>query len=176
MTDDGGIVAFVTRESLVKRDTNNLADIYEYNQGKVSLVSTGTSEFPAEYADLGLDGKDIYFSTVERLTKTDIDNFGDLYDARVDGGFATAGVSASCSGFECERQIAGPPSPLPLSSQAFTGPGNVHPKKKKTCGHGKHAVKQRGAVKCVTKHPPKPKSKRHQKGHRGTGSKKGGSK
>jgi hypothetical protein len=174
MSEDGSTVAFVTSEALVPRDTNRLPDIYEYRNGQVALISTGTSEFAAEYADMSPDGKDLYFSTTERLTKSDVDNFGDLYDARSGGGFGISVAATFCSGVECERQIGAQQPALPLSSQVLGGRGNVRPAKKKGCGKGKRSIKQGGKTKCVKKQPQG--SKRHQKGHRGASPKKGDSK
>ena len=40
---DGGRIFFETREALVPSDTNGQTDVYEYEQGHLYLISSGTS-------------------------------------------------------------------------------------------------------------------------------------
>ena len=69
-------------------------------------------------------GSDIFFETRSQLVGQDTDSLGDIYDARVDGGFPAPTPEPSCAGEACQ----GPTSRANIrdSGQAnpFTGGGN----------------------------------------------------
>jgi hypothetical protein len=50
---------------------------------------------------------------------------GDVYDARIGGGFPPPPQLAPCSGDGCQGGLSAPPSPPTAASLTFAGPGNA---------------------------------------------------
>jgi hypothetical protein len=149
-----GKVFFTSREALVPQDTNGVADVYEYDgpAGRLSLVTSGKGSEPMEFADASADGSDVFFLTRARLVPSDTDEFVDLYDARVGGGFDEPEPSpaAPCAGETCQTAGGNTATSAEPSSHAHTR-GNVKPRHRR-CGHGRHAVRRHGKVSCVRRH------------------------
>jgi Tol biopolymer transport system component len=105
ITPDGSTVVFETSEGLSPSDIDGVIDVYAWHEGKVSLISRGGGGV------LGITrgGRDIYFTTDNALTAADGDVNGDIYDARIDGGFDLS-RPAPCSGDACRGQQSGTPS------------------------------------------------------------------
>jgi hypothetical protein len=131
VSDDGSTVVFTSVRALSPRAVNGLADIYEYHEGRVGLISTGQSLTPDTGSGLqptiAPSGRDIFFFTSEGILK-DTGGLTSLYDARVGGGFPKALVEAGgCTGDSCQ----GPPSVPDLlgapASATFMGLGNQAP-------------------------------------------------
>lgn len=162
---NGGKVFFSSSEALVPQDTNGVADVYEYDgpAGKLSLVTSGKGSQPMEFADASADGSDVFFLTRAQLVPSDTDELVDLYDARVGGGFdePEASPAAPCLGEACQIAGANPGSSIAPSSHAHTR-GNVKAGHQR-CGHGRHAVRRHGKVRCVKRHR---KSGHHGKHHK----------
>jgi Tol biopolymer transport system component len=125
VSDDGRRVFFESEDALVPADVNQKQDVYEYEDGAVHLISSGTSSDDSYFADASKTGDDVFFVTRDRLASTDVDDNRDMYDARVGGGFASV-ISRPCSGDACQ----GPPAPAPVLpapvSTSDSGDGNVH--------------------------------------------------
>lgn len=158
---NGGRVFFTSTASLVPQDVNTVADVYEYDgpTGKLSLVSSGTGRQPSEFADASASGNDVFFVTRAQLVPSDHDEYADLYDARVGGGFDEAEAPSSpCLGEACQGAGAGTPNGPPISSTGATR-GNLKPHR---CAKGRTRVKRHGKVRCV---------KHKQRGHHRGGSK-----
>ncbi len=122
-----GRVFFNSPDPLVAGDVNGVPDVYEYADGVLHLISSGTSSFQSEFYDASETGEDVFFATAQGLVGRDTDNAPSLYDARVNGGFAEPLASPSCSGEGCR---AGLPGSAPLSSPSsvsFSGEGNLAP-------------------------------------------------
>ncbi len=109
LSADGRRVFFETAQSLAKADTNGKADVYMWEGGELSLISTGRSAGGSEFIDASADGRDVFFTTRERLVGADIDNRVDAYDARIGGGFPKQQNPPECVGDECQGLLA--PSP-----------------------------------------------------------------
>jgi hypothetical protein len=92
--------------------------------GEVNMISDGQDAAGAVYAGMSATGSDIFFQTDTQLVGQDTDHLGDIYDARIDGGFPAPAPEPSCAGEACQ----GTQSPAPTfgtpSSQSFTGGGN----------------------------------------------------
>jgi hypothetical protein len=179
VTDDGGRVVWSTSEAVLPSDVNGKPDVYEYSEGGLKLLSSGTGEFETNFADMSASGADVYFATREQLVKSDTDGFPDLYDARVGGGFAEPPKSLPpCSGGECVRAASTPPAAVAIGSTGLQGKGNQRPARH--CPKGKRLVRRHGKQTCVKKtKSKKQKSKKKHKSHkqkRGAGSARGGSK
>lgn len=166
---NGGQVFFDTREELLPRDTNGKADVYEYANGQLQLISTGTGSAGAYFLDASESGEDVFFETRETLIPQATDEEArSIYDARVGGGFPELSVSQPCA--EVETCHSAPTTQPALygapASQTFAGVGNLtppatvtHKAKKRAKSKGtacrKGFVKRRG--KCVKR------AKRHRK-------------
>ncbi len=120
LSADGGRVFFETAQGLVDRDTNGRADVYMWEDGELSLISTGKSDERSEFVDASASGDDVFFTTRERLVGLDVDDQVDIYDARVGGGFAEQEIPPECIGDECR----GPLTPTPKLADPVGGQGS----------------------------------------------------
>ncbi len=110
LSADGERAFFETEQALLSDDTNGRADVYQWFEGQLSLISTGRGEGPAEFVDASADGRDVFFTTRERLVGSDLDNRVDVYDARVGGGFPEQQLPPPCVGDDCQGQLAARPA------------------------------------------------------------------
>jgi hypothetical protein len=162
MSDDGGSVVFTTSEALSPNDTNGTVDAYLWHDGHVSLISSGKPSSDGFFegggdtpfgtsnlvqALISPSGRDVYFTTTARLVSSDTDTVMDVYDARVDGGFATS-EPTQCTGESC-RPPASPPVTSQGSATQTLGAGNQLNSRR--CPKGK--VRKHG--RCVKKHGKK---------------------
>ena len=116
------------------------------NDGCVYLISTGKSEFPSLFADASQSGDDVYFFTRDQLVGQDKDGLQDIYDARVGGGLASQNPPPAplpCESTDsCHGPLQVPPAEAPPTSQAFVGPGDPVPVRKKAKKHHKKKHKK----------------------------------
>jgi hypothetical protein len=136
--EDGTRIVFTSAGPLSPDATNGVADIYEWDEGIVSLISSGS----AEEADVGPVisslGQDIFFRTSQGLVSQDTDGAPDVYDARMGGGFPSAPVQRRpCAGDACQGPLS-IPAPLLVPGSISQAPGEnlappvrVAPSKKK---------------------------------------------
>jgi hypothetical protein len=172
---DGRRVFFESLEALTLTDTNGHVDVYEWEQagsgdceagipsyveasgGCIGLISSGKSSGDVAFFDASEDGSDVFFKTIQSLLPQDPGS-ADVYDARVEGGFAPeAEPPAACEGEACQGTPEAPNDPTPASS-SFEGAGNVPAeplaRTPKPCAKGK----VRRHSKCV--------AKKHKKAHK----------
>jgi hypothetical protein len=111
--------------------------------GCVSLISdgrdlnegSGAHENTSAVELLGTDetGSNVFFWTADQLVGQDTDSQLDLYDARVNGGFAEPAAPPECepgetlAGGACRAAGSTPPAPATLASAVFAGAGNLTP-------------------------------------------------
>jgi len=153
LADDGSQVLFQTSAALVPEDVNGRLDVYLYDEGQLSLISTGTSKYDSESGDISPSGGDIFFVTRDSLVGQDIDGGSrDVYDARVDGGFPAPAPPQTCEGESCQGQAGAPPVFSTPATASFSGKGN--PAGRKAC---KKRSKKRKQARCA------PKAKKHPK-------------
>jgi hypothetical protein len=98
MAANGKRVFFESTDALVPQDKNGTVDVYEWeaggtgscrrSRGCVYLISSGKSGAPSYFEDADRSGRNVFFLTLGRLVGRDRDKNYDLYDARVNGGFA----------------------------------------------------------------------------------------
>jgi hypothetical protein len=125
MSDDGQRVFFSAAGALAASDGNNMFDAYRWNDGQVSLLSTGTSQNPSYVEGASASGNDAFIVTTDQLVGWDVDKQYDLYDARVGGGYPEPAPSPSgCSGDACQGPPSAPPASPTVGSIAFDGAGN----------------------------------------------------
>lgn len=142
MSADGRLVAFATTDSLVPADVNGQRDVYQWHDGRLSLISSGQATYGnkllVELVTVSADGRDILFEDFPDLTLDDQDETRKLFDARVDGGFPTPPAPpAACTAEACQSPPAGQTASLGGGSDAFGGPGNVKQKRHHKRTHGK---------------------------------------
>jgi len=150
-------VFFETSAALVPQDNNGKIDVYEWEGGQDHLISSGSGKFESRLIDASESGDDAFFETRNRLAPTDTDEFIDVYDAKVDGGFpGTPSTSPPCEAEACRPPLEGAPAAAQIGSRSFVGPANKkHKKHHKKKHHGKkskHHKKHHGKKKHSGKH------------------------
>lgn len=136
-SEDGDRLFFDSVDSLVPNDQNGVMDVYEHEsagtgsckraEGCLYLISTGTSPDASYFEDASPNGDDVFFTTEQRLVGQDIDGRYDLYDARVGGGFAAPGGTATCEEEACRPPISPVLTGAPAPSMGAVGAGNLGP-------------------------------------------------
>ena len=122
---EGGQVFFETADALLPRDVNGRRDVYEYVDGQLHLLSTGSGEGGSHFLDATPDGSSVFLSTAQRLLPRDTDTVYDYYVARVGGGFVQpAQPPPSCEGESCRGAGTGESTASPGTS-SFAGRGNL---------------------------------------------------
>ena len=127
LSDDGSRVFFDSSDALVPTDTNGQPDVYEYENGQDSLISSGRSDDASLFYDASANGSDVFFVTRDQLVPQDTDGQQDLYDARVNGGFPAPPPLPPCTGDSCKPGTTAPPAPPTIATVTFFGPGNPTP-------------------------------------------------
>jgi hypothetical protein len=126
VSEDGSYVFFDTANALVPQAVPGRVHVYEWHEGTISLISSASDPGNAFFLGSSPDGSDVFFGTHAQLVPQDTDSSGDLYDARIDGGFVGQAPPV-CTGTGCQ----GVPAPAPLfatpASVTFNGPGNLAP-------------------------------------------------
>lgn len=161
---EDGRAFFDSDEALVPRDLDNRQDVYEWENGKADLITTGISPYDSDLLSATADGKDVFFFTRDSLTPQD--NNGRLvkvYDARENGGFPYVPPEASCKASDECHGAASQPGPAPGINTITGTRGNANEGSKAlVCKKG--YVKQKG--KCVKKKHQKKKAKKGKKHHK----------
>lgn len=155
--DDQGTVYFDSPAPLVSSDANGAIDVYAFGDGQYTLISPGNAPVDSLFAAISENGKDVFFTTTQKLVRRDNDQSLDVYDARVNGGFPAQNQTP---GPDCRTDCGALPPTPPQGvggSETLQGFGNAkaHAKKIK-CGKGKRKQMVKGKSKCVKK-----KSKKH---------------
>jgi hypothetical protein len=126
VSSDGQQIFFASPDPLVGRDTNGDFDTYEWENGTVILISSGTSSNYSLFLDNSESGSDVFFATSDELVEGDNDGGFDVYDARVPHpGDNPPPAAVPCTGDVCQ----GPPALAQLlgapPSATFNGAGNI---------------------------------------------------
>jgi hypothetical protein len=162
--NDAGELFFSTTDRVAPGDTNNAADVYEFSSGRAHLLSPGNTEDEAVFADASESGKDVFFTTRQRLVGADGDSIVDLYDARVGGGIASqnAPPPLQCLGEGCKPPATELPFSASPGSSSFVGPENPP-----AAFHNKKVTKST----TKTRHKKRPHKKARKKTKRKSGKK-----
>jgi hypothetical protein len=124
ISPDGSRVFFETGDALVPQDTNGLPDVYEWENSRIYLISSGQGTFGSDFSGASSDGRDVFITTTDRLAPQDSENSVQVYDARVGGGFPYRPFTTGCDSGQCQ----GPQTPAPAfgepASATFVGLGN----------------------------------------------------
>ena len=182
LADSGERLFFESSDALSLRDTNGVADVYQWEalgaggcedssggysaaaEGCVELISSGQSAQAASFVDASPSGDDVFFTTLSSLVPQDY-GLVDVYDARAGGGFpAPAAAEPECEGEACQHPAAAPPLQTPASASFFQGPAKPSSAKPKhrRCPKGRRKVRRAGHVRCVRRR----RAKRHHRHHR----------
>ncbi len=152
---DGNTIAFVTAEPLVPADVNHSVDIYEWRNSVVRLLSDGVTTYPLapvaspQVHAVDADGSDIFFSLIAPdLTGFEHDQFANLYDARIGGGFVSPSPPRVCSGESCQGPLQAAPGFERPGSLFFVGRGNAKPPPAHQCARKRGSAKKR----CLHSH------------------------
>jgi hypothetical protein len=115
---DGSRVFFDTPVPLVPQATNGKRDVYEWENGRVYLISSGKSGESSYLLDSSASGNDVFFRTSAALVPADLDNEYDVYDARVpQPGDTPAPGPAPCQAEGCRGSVGVlPVAGVPASS------------------------------------------------------------
>jgi hypothetical protein len=144
ISGNGEVIVFVTAEQLQSTDVAGgsnksctpLAgvldggagcEVYAWHNGSVNMISDGQDPAGALYAGMSATGSDVFFQTRTQLVGQDTDTLGDIYDARIGGGFPAPTPEPSCSGEACQGASSGPPSFGASGSSTVTAGGNLTP-------------------------------------------------
>jgi hypothetical protein len=138
ISGDGSRIVFRTVEPLSPAATNGRVNIYEWHDGSVSLISSGTAEEDDGAATIVASGRDVMFTTSQGLVSQDVDGLPDIYDARLEGGFPLLPAERQpCSGDACQGPLTNPAallvpgSVLQASGGNFPAPASSRAVKKK---------------------------------------------
>lgn len=166
---DDGRVFFSTANPLVLRDTNDNEDAYEWEDGTVQLISTGSSAFNSSLLSASANGTDAYFFTRDTLVPQDKNGtLTKIYDARAEGGFPYVPQPPACKASD-ECHGPGSQAPAPPGINTVTGSGNPVVQSAR-CKHG--SVRRGG--KCASRKHHKKKRRHHKHGGRSANADRGG--
>jgi hypothetical protein len=138
MSENGEYVFFDTSKALVAQATNDTLDTYEWHDGVISLIGSGSNPSPtyflgyspyyytnSEGRQVKVEGGNVFIGTHAQLVPQDTDSLGDVYDARVCEPESPCiepphGETAQCEGGSCQSPPAAPmfqsPATLTLAS------------------------------------------------------------
>ena len=167
LSDDGSRLFFESFDRLLPADESLERDIYEFelagagscstanpnfdpaSGGCLFLLSSGHSSDENHLIDASASGRDVFFSTRDRiLPGWDTNENYDLYDYREGGGFPERAEAAVCGSSEsCKPPVTPAPSPPAPATPSFSGPGNPKPKPHKKHHKKKHSKHKKKAKK-----------------------------
>jgi hypothetical protein len=138
LTDQGRLY-FDSTDSLSPFDANNgVEDVYQYEQGSVggcaraagcvNLISSGHGPDDSNFLATDATGKNVFFTTRDRLVAADHDELVDVYDAREGGGIAAQSETVKqteCQGETCQSPPMTVPNDPRPASPSFEGAGNL---------------------------------------------------
>jgi hypothetical protein len=143
ISNDGAYVFFNSADPLVTQADNETQDVFEWEaqgtggcaqtEGCLHLISPGDDPTASYFLGMSsyvasngetVEAGNVFFGTHAKLVAQDTDEAGDLYDARIGGGFPVRGGKGPCEGNACEN-----PAPAPIDatpgSLTFSGVGNT---------------------------------------------------
>ena len=139
--------------------------------GCTHLISTGEDVGKSTFLGASEDGSNVFFATAAQLVPQATPEFPNIYDARVDGGFAPPKREPrpclSCQGVGSTAPLFGAPASVTFTGAAnpVTPPSTTTPvAKTKTVKCKKGFTKKK--TKCVKVKPKKKKAKRATRGSR----------
>jgi hypothetical protein len=134
ISEDGSRIVFTTADPLSPSAVNGLVNVYEWHkqpdwsEGKVSLISSGSSDESDGDVVISSSGGNVFFLTSQGLVTQDVDGAQDVYDARLGGGFPQSPAAQQpCAGDACQGPLTNP-APLLIPGSVSQAPGeNLSP-------------------------------------------------
>ncbi len=126
VSEDGSYVFFDTSNALVPNASRGVIHVYEWHNGAISLIGSPSDPSDSFFMEASADGSNVFFGTHAQLVPQDTEVGGNLYDARIDGGFEQPS-STKCSGTGCQGPPSAPPVFATPPSVTFNGVGNFEP-------------------------------------------------
>jgi hypothetical protein len=170
---DGSYVFFTSGDALTpgalqEPGSINGVNVYEFHDGNVHLIARASKKFDfGPIIGTDASGQDVFFRSTDQLAPQDTDTDGDIYDARINGGFPAPVTPGECSGDACQGPLAGAPVLLSPGSEFQVG-GN--PSLAGSPPARKSTVKKNARSK---KEKAKRKKRARKSGHRRLGPRKG---
>jgi hypothetical protein len=150
---DGEVAVFQTGDRLVPGDVNNRLDVYQFSDGKLSLVTPGKADVDSYLIGSGPMGNNVFFGTFDSLVGADRDGGDlDIYVARSSGGFPEAEPAPErppCQGEGCQGSLATAPGQAKPTSATVTGSGNAkeRARARKSCAKPRKGKQAKRAAK-----------------------------
>ncbi len=155
LADDGTLV-FKTTEGLVGADQNTTgvgqdprsgADLYEWRDGRLLLVTDGLTAWPSSEPPalngVNRSGRDVFFTAPIQYTQDALDAYNRLYDARIGGGFEFPPPPKPCPLEVCQGTPKGAPEEEPAGTANFSRPDSAKSVRAKKKAHKKTQQKRR---------------------------------
>lgn len=161
-SEDGETVVFSTNETLVPDGIGGDGNSYLWRRGQLVRLPGGTPV-------LSHDGSTAAFTTPAQLLPEDGDSIGDVYAARVEGGFRKPPPIPVCipNGNEgCQGSSDAVPSVPSAQGLGLLSQGNVKLDPVRNCPRGKRRVQRKGKTRCVKRPNHEKRTSRKQGGQR----------
>ncbi len=123
ISEDGSRVFFDSANALVPGVSAGQVHVYEWHEGVIALLSPPHDPHGAVFLGASADGGNVFMGSHAQLVAQDTDSQGDLYDARVGGGFGEVAPPV-CTESGCQGVPPAPPIFATPSSTTFEGLGN----------------------------------------------------
>ncbi len=135
VTPEGDLGANSAQPEHASSDNSVSGDVYEWRrdgvdgcgvlQGCLALITNGRGGLLNILLGSAENGRDVFIYTHSQLVAQDNDTAGDIYDARIGGGFPPGPPDpVECEGDACSTP-ASPPNDATPSSFTFSGNGNI---------------------------------------------------
>ena len=123
LSNDGSRMFFQSTDAILPQASNDLQNVYEYEDGEVHLISPGDSDYPALLVSGSPSGEDVFIGERGELAAEGSGLVSAIYDARVDG--VEPAPAPGCSGEGCQGPLSALPAFGPPASTALAGAGNL---------------------------------------------------
>lgn len=162
---EDGTLFFESTDALIPQlDTGGATNVYEYADGRLSLISDGASSTASVFGEASANGEDVFLVAPTSLVAADTGGAPSLYDARVNGGLAAQNAASvppePCAlASTCRGPLAEPPVQAFGASAAFSGAGDLTPTEARLKepqsgihkGHSKHRLTRAQKLKRALK-------------------------
>ncbi len=123
LSDDGSFAFFDSADTLTGQAGSDVIHVYEFHNGTISLISAPGDPDDSFFLGSDANGANVFLGTHAQLLPQDTDGSGDLYDARIDGGFPQP-ATAPCTG-DCQDVPLTPPSFATPATLTLNGGDNL---------------------------------------------------
>jgi len=128
VSEDGETVFFETRDGLLDSDFDGRRDVYEWQNGTLSLIGSGNSSGDEELVGVTPDASTVFVRSRDPLVQGETDpGVPVIFAARVDGGFPPneSLVTEPCVGDACQGTPSASPATPGAASAELNGQGNL---------------------------------------------------